>query len=507
MKRVSLIVVAALVLIAGAGIGVRVRSRAGAEALLPPLPDLSGQQPAVVEHLKNADAQARRNPASAAAVGALGMAYHADLLYDAAAEAYLAAATLAPGDWRWSYLLALVHIERGESAQAAARLREIVAANPNMALAWLRLGDAEFKRARYVEADEAYARAEGEARAGVHAALGRARVALQRGEVDRAREVLERLVAAEPRVGVAQRLLGDTFERLGDTEKAARHIARAAALPAYNAAPDPMLEALARESRSSVVLLKQANTADLVTNAAWREYLVRRALEFDPSSPDVVYEMGALMQQLKRPREALPYFERHLDMVSDDEQTLVQMGKCYSDLGRFAEAEATLRKAVALADDAVGEYNLGYVLEQVGRGAEAEQQYRRALALNPGLASAHTNLGTALAARGRFGEAVTHLAEAARLQPGSASARNNLGALLLQQQKIDAAGREFMLALELDPDHADAHANLGSVLAQQGRYDEALRQFDAALKANPRHAAADANRRAVLARVQGEQRR
>ena len=525
MKRLSLVcMTAVLVVIAAAGIGMRVRSRAAAAAMLPQLPNLSGQPPAVIEHVKNADAQARRAPASADAVGTLGVVYHSDLFYDAAAEAYQAAATLAPGDWRWHYLLVLIHLDRGETAQAATRLREIVAANPGLALAWLRLGDAEFKRARYQEADEAYGRAETgngpvtgvpatmPARrdtipVGAYAALGRARVALQQGQVERARQSLEKLVADAPRFGVAYRLLGDTYQRLGAADKAARHVARAAALPAYNAAPDPMVDALGRESRRSLLLLKQASAADLVRDAAWREYLIRRALEFDPANPDVVYEMGALLQQLKRPREALPYFEHHLDMVNDDQQTLVQIGKCYSDLGRFAEAEATLRRALALSDDAVGEYNLGYVLEQVGRAGEAETRYQRALALNPGLAAAQTNLGTALAARGRFADAVGHLAEAVRLEPGNAATRNNLGAVFLQQRQVENAAREFRLALELNPDHADAHANLGSVLAQQGADDEALRQFDEALRIDPRHGAAAANRQAVLARVQAQGRR
>jgi len=523
-RRTLHIVGAVLIVMAATGVGVRMRSHAAAAARLPPLPNLSGQPPAVSEHVKNADAQARRHPTSADAVGTLAMVYHSDLFYDAAAEAYRAAETLAPGDWRWPYLLVLVHLERGEAAQAATRLRQIVAANPGLALAWLRLGDAEFKRARYQEAGEAYGRAEtgtgpvtevpaalparrGTIPVGAYAALGRARVALQQGQVERARQSLEQLVADVPRFGAAHRLLGDTYQRLGAADKAARHVARAAALPAYNAAPDPMVDALGRESRSSVLLLKQASAADLVRDAAWREYLIRRALEFDPANPDVVYEMGALLQQLKRPREALPYFEHHLDMVDDDQQTLVQIGKCHSDLGRFAEAEATLRRALALSDDAVGEYNLGYVLEQVGRADEAERHYQRALALNPGLAAAQTNLGTALAARGRFADAVGHLAEAVRLEPGNAAARNNLGAVFLQQRQLDTASREFRLALELNPDHADAHANLGSALAEQGAYDEALRQFDEALRIDPRHAAASANRQAVLTRIQMQDRR
>ena len=522
-RRTPPIVGAVLVVIAAAGIGMRVRSRAAAAAMLPPLPNLSGQPPAVIEHVKNADAQARRAPASAGAVGTLGMVYHADLFYAPAAAAYRVAAALDPADWRWTYYLALLHLERGEAAQAATLLREIVAANPGLALAWLRLGDAEFKRARFKEADEAYARAShapsdetilamavarrAAVPIGAYAALGRARVALQQDQLDSARQALEGIVAGAPRFGAAHRLLADTYRRLGRAHDASLHLARAAALPAYNAPPDAMVDALARESRSSVLLLKQASAADLVRDGPWREYLVRRALEFNERNPDVVYEMGALLQQLKRPEEALTYFNRHLEMVDDDQQTLVQIGKCDADLGRLQDAEAALRRAVSGADDAVGFYNLGYVLEQLGREAEAERNYARALELNPGLAVAHTNLGTALARRGRFAEAAAHLTEAVRLEPGSASAYNNLGGVFLQQRQIDLAARQFQSALELNPEHADAHANLGAALAQQGLFDEAIRHFDEALRIDPRHAAASANRKAVLTRALMQDRR
>jgi Tfp pilus assembly protein PilF len=331
-----------------------------------------------------------------------------------------------------------------------------------------------------------------------YAAMGRARVALQQGQVDVARQALEDLVHYVPQFGAAHRLLGDTYRVLGRPDDASRHLASAAALPAYKAPADAMVDALARESRSSVLLLKQAAAADLVRDGTWREYLIRRALEFDGRNPDVVYEMGALLQQLKRPDEALTYFNRHLEMVNDDQQTLVQMGKCYADLGRYQDAEAVLRRAIAAGDDAVGFYNLGYVLEQRGRAAEAERQYERALELNPGLASAHTNLGTALARQGRFAEAVAHLAEAVRLEPGSAAAYNNLGGVFLQQRQVEVASRHFRSALDLNPGHADAHANLGAALAQQGRFDEAIRQFDEALRIDPRHGAAIANRKAVV---------
>ena len=121
------------------------------------------------------------------------------------------------------------------------------------------------------------------------------------------------------------------------------------------------------------------------------------------------HRLQHLLQQLRRPAEALPYFQRHLDMVEDDVQTLVQIGKCYIDLNRLDEAEAALRSALAAGDDAIGFYNLGIVLEQRGRLDEAERSYRRAVELGPGLATARSNLAGLLAQRGKLDEAAALL--------------------------------------------------------------------------------------------------
>ena len=64
MKR-WLIAIVLLAAVAAAGMVVRARVRAAAAAMLPQLPNLSGQPPSVIDHVKNADAQARRAPASA----------------------------------------------------------------------------------------------------------------------------------------------------------------------------------------------------------------------------------------------------------------------------------------------------------------------------------------------------------------------------------------------------------------------------------------------------------
>jgi tetratricopeptide (TPR) repeat protein len=391
--------------------------------------------------------------AQADAAGARGMSHHADLRYDEALTEYRRAEELDPGNWHWPYYRALIHLDRGEALEGAGALRHVASMQPGLGIVWWRLGEAEFKQARYDEADAAFSRAEADATVAVHARQGRDRVGYARGNT--------------------------------------------ASQQTYTPPRDPMVDALARISRSSMFLLKLAASPAAARDPAFREELTRRALEVDPENPDVVYEMGSLIQQRGGAQEALPYFMRHLDMVDDDQQTLVQIGKCYIDLGRLDEAERTLRQALALADDAIGFYNLGIVLEQRDRMQEAEQSYRRTLELNAGLARAHNNLGGLLAASGRVDEAEQHLRESIRLDPALPDAYVSLAALQLERGRPSEAAASARQALAIDARHVDAHVNLGVALAQLGDFTQARREFDEALRIDPRHRNARRNRDAL----------
>src|SRR5207247_8336695 len=137
---------------------------------------------------------------------------------------------------------------------------------------------------------------------------------------------------------------GDSYARLRRDADAERAIRRANSLPAYASYVDPLVDALALESRHSTFLLQQAVETDL--NAYWNEYLTRRALEFDPNNPDVVYKLGGILRSLGRNEEALELFQRYQHMVPEDAQVLGQIGSCLGELGRFVEAESYLRRAL-----------------------------------------------------------------------------------------------------------------------------------------------------------------
>jgi tetratricopeptide (TPR) repeat protein len=255
-----------------------------------------------------------------------------------------------------------------------------------------------------------------------------------------------------PRFGSAFRLLAESYSGLGRPGDADRATNRANHLPPFAPYADPMVDALARESRNSTFLLRQASEADLRTNARWSEYLTRRALEFDPDNPDVVGKLARMLRTLGRSGEALEFFAMYSRMVPDDFQALGQIGSCLSDLGRFDEAEPFLRRAHQQLDDALTHYNLGALLSATGRLDEAVVEYQHAL----------------------------------NRDPSDPDARSNLAAVLVRQGKLARATEELTRVLDIDPENANAHTNLGLVLAQQGHMERAAREFQTALRIEPR---------------------
>jgi tetratricopeptide (TPR) repeat protein len=396
------------------------------------------------------------------------------MFYDQAERCYAIAAKLSGPGWRWTYYRALAEGAGGDVDGLAAGLRQVVAEAPGFSPAWWQLGEVEFKAGRYDRAGEAWRRvlplqeqAPPDTKPGAaaraasapisgYAALGLARIAMLQGNAEGARDVLERVTERSPGFGPAFRLLGSAYAALNRTEDAKRAVRIADRLPAYDPYVDPMIDALARESRSSTFLLQQASTADLDTNAAWREYLVRRAVELDPANTDALYELASMLRMLRRYDEAMELLERYRHLVPGDFQALADIGRCLSGLQRYAEAESVLRRALQGLDDANTHFDLGVALDRLGRLPEAIAEYQRALERNP-------NHGNAL---------------------------NYLGVSFVRQGKLKEAARQFERVIAADPDNADAHSNLGAVFLTEGARDQADREFRAALQVNPDHALA-----------------
>ncbi len=474
-------------------------------ARMPPLPDLSGVAAPVRDAILAADAHARAAPSGAAA-GALGRVHHANLRPADALAAYAVAERLSPSEWRWTYLRALLQEERGDQGPQRAALERVTAAAPTFGPAWYRLGELAFKQRRLDDARTAYERARDASPTapfappgvasrqtvplGAYAGFGLARVTLERGDRQNAVQQLRALVQSYPGFGPARTQLHAL-----DAPAAAR----SGGFEAPFVPPaDPLLDALVAESRHSDLLLKHAGIATRAGDAAWREFLVRRALAFNPRDLNVLMEMAAMLQATGRPAEALAVLKQHEALAPGDHHTLVEQGRVLDDLGRLGEAEAVLLRAVTVRDSAA-EYNLGAVLDKQGRWEEAQARYARALEINPFHARAMNNMAVGLDRHGQTGQALPLFERAIAISPASAEFYVNYGSALIQQRRFDDAVRVLGQAVGLDPRAPNAHNNLGIALAQRGDLGRAREAFTQALALDPGHV----NARRNLERVNG----
>jgi len=384
----------------------------------PPLPDLSSATSAVRTHLQDE---------RASGLEGYCLALHADMFLDQADRCYRELEKRDTSNWRWTYYRALILDENGGGPAAIETLRDVTSKARDFGPAWWRLGDAYFKAGDYdaaadawqhaVAADEPPRGADSPAhvvdvRLSAYARFGLARIRLLKGDTQGAHQLLEQAIASAPRFGPAFRLLGDQT--------------KADRLPPYAPYADPMIDTLAHMSRNSAFLLRQASDADLATNAAWSEFLLRRALGFDPDNPDVLSKLGRTLRTLGRNEEAYEFLKAYHDKVPGDLLGLAQLASCLTALRQFNDAEPMLRQVIAGLDDAQTHYNLGVVLGATDRVGEAIEEYRKALQRDPLLFDAGNNLAAAYARLGKMPEAAAELRKVLAADPDNAMARANL---------------------------------------------------------------------------------
>jgi len=191
-----------------------------------------------------------------------------------------------------------------------------------------------------------------------------------------------------------------------------------------------------------------------LTREATRVELAQRACERALSLNDllapVYVSLGVIRAGTGQAAAALQDFDRALALDPASSDALREKSLALDRLGRVAEAEAALRRAVQLRPDYWSNHNyLGAHYWRHGRYPEAEREFRRVIEIAPDNGRGLTNLGALLNARGRPEEAVAVLQRALALRPTYAAA-SNLALVEFDRGRYDAAARAYEQALGLD---------------------------------------------------------
>ena len=220
----------------------------------------------------------------------------------------------------------------------------------------------------------------------------------------------------------------------------------------YADAESVVLRVLAGQSGNCEALHLMGVISVAQGRSAEAEKHFRRALEINPNSSLVHFNLAALLSESGNDSGAIPHHWAAITLSPENIDAWINFGKSLSNLNKYQDALSCFEYATDINPDhaeALG--NQGASLFALDRYEEASQCFEKSLAINPSYAAFWWNRGRALDAMGRHGEAIVC----------------------------------HDRAIELEPDNADIWCAKGNSLNELKRYDEALTHYTHALRIDP----------------------
>ncbi|MGY0744989.1 tetratricopeptide repeat protein [Azospirillum argentinense] len=228
----------------------------------------------------------------------------------------------------------------------------------------------------------------------------------------------------------------------------------------------------------SDTLLANAMALHRTGNLAGAEPLYRTLLERHPDHPDALHLLGVLRSQAGDPAEGASLIAGAIARRGNVAAYHANLALALKALGRFDEAEAALRSAIALAPGVGPLVALGGVRRAGGRHAEALAVYCAAQTIDPGDGAAQEGIAHAVSELARMdsgkpASALTAYRRAFRLRPAAPFAAYNLALTLQKAGETGAAIPVFQAAAALDPAEPAVLSGLGLALLSVRRGDRA----------------------------------
>lgn len=339
------------------------------------------------------------------------------------------------------HLLGIIAAQQGRWQEAERQLRRALKAAPQTAGFHNSLGNVLLEQGRQQQAASAYRRALQCQPGHPQARFGLGRCLLAAGEWAQAEALLVELARQWPHPLLADALcrLGQARFEQGRYDLSEQHLQAALRLQAGHAT--------ALQSLGALYLRQERNSAALP--------LLQQARALAPEDAHTLYLCGVALRRLQRHQEALQQFQAALQHAPDNADAHTGLGQTFQEMGHYAEAETSLRRALELRPGAYAWNGLASTLLAAGRVLEAEQAAQAALQLEPDFATAYELLGRSRLMQGRGAEALPAYLRALELEPEAQRYSNYLWALThceTDPQRLFAAHqayqRDYATALE-----------------------------------------------------------
>jgi predicted O-linked N-acetylglucosamine transferase (SPINDLY family) len=210
-----------------------------------------------------------------------------------------------------------------------------------------------------------------------------------------------------------------------------------------------------------------------------------------PKDFDAWYLSGAMaFQRGEHLEEAIELLQTARKLNPESIECRMFLGMALADLGRHAEAEPHLARAVKKAPHRPEVWeNLARCQRAIGLPHEAAESLKRFTELQPQEAHAHELLGEVIAQINGFEKAECHFRKALELEPDMEIAWSNLGLSLIEQSGHIAEGMDCLdKALQLDPFLVAASSARALGLQRLYKAEESLDLHNSILWMEPQNA-------------------
>lgn len=423
---------------------------------LPPRPSLNAVAPVLIDEIDAAERQTR-GWAPVDGLARLARLYHANGFLVEARACEECLMRLDPSNPQWPYLLANILGGFGELDETLTLLRRTVALADDYVPARVKLGETLLKLNEPAEAAQAFNEALARDPAHPHARLGLARRDLAAGEWAAARERLQQIVAAAPKLAAAWALLATVDDHLGDKAAAAADRAKENLSGGVAEMPDPWINGLLDDCYDPYRLRIAADVWRNAEDSAKPLALLQRAVEIAPRDAQAHRQLGRFFVQLNRAAEARRHLERAAELEPGDADNWNYLVRLLNDMGDAQAASRALVAGLAHCPD------------------------------SPGL---HLEKGRRLAAAGEFEKAAVEFEIARRLRPEESNAYVELAQTYFRRGLLDEGMAEIRRALSVDPEQPIALVLLARYAVSTGD-EAAARGWIQRLRAQPKVPARD----------------
>jgi Flp pilus assembly protein TadD len=345
--------------------------------------------------------------------------------------------------------------------------------------------------------------------------LTRAEAAIDKKDYATAEEVLQQSVKANPENFRAWYDLGFVYSA---TDR--QHDAAEAYRKSVNAKPDVFESNLnlglvlaqsgdpsAEKYLRAATTLKPASNVNQNLGRAWlalgtllRKSDPKKALEayekvaqLRPNDPEPHLSAAIIADEAKDFATAEKEYQTAARLDPKSVEAAAGLANIYMETKRLDEAEAALRKYLALAESAQGapaqtasaHTQLGRVLLELHRRAEAIEEFEAALKLSPTDQKASQQLGWLYLQDKQYDKAEAQFRNVLQTLPKDAELHHGLGNSLLMQKKFEEAQKELITAVQLNGKLGDAYSDLAFAASENKNYGLTVQALDARVKYLP----------------------